>query len=388
MRLRTIEDPAIPAVIRDGYEVHRAALRHGLNVLLYPRQVMMTRPAEGGPELSFVHGIPQTSSLAAVTYAQDKRMRRELLERAGLLVPPGGSFAIGRELDEALAFASEIGYPVVVKPAVGDNISESLVDIGDEQQLREAIAYLRQPELERPSFTRSAYGLTLLLEPEEEDGRTVAPAGYQFLLERQVQGNYLRLVVLGEEIISAIHCADGPTPTAGDKEVTDELHPSLRALATAALRTIPELPLAAIDVVLTDHRRPVDEQQVWIVELSERPWLSTQAAISEHASQRIGEAILQYEANAAGLSLPPSKDDVSVEFLIEGATNPEAVVSAIAAAAADAGLTKQVSVLDRVDGTVNGNLHGSADHIARLFELLVAGELDGQRAMLVDARHL
>src|SRR5690606_41279686 len=162
---------------------------------------MMTRPAEGGPELSFVHGIPQTSSLAAVTYAQDKRMRRELLERAGLLVPPGGSFAIGRELDEALAFASEIGYPVVVKPAVGDNISESLVDIGDEQQLREAIAYLRQPELERPSFTRSAYGLTLLLEPEEEDGRTVAPAGYQFLLERQVPGNYLRLVVRGEEQI-------------------------------------------------------------------------------------------------------------------------------------------------------------------------------------------
>jgi hypothetical protein len=27
---------------------------------------MMTRPAEGGPELSFVHGIPQTSSRVAV----------------------------------------------------------------------------------------------------------------------------------------------------------------------------------------------------------------------------------------------------------------------------------------------------------------------------------
>lgn len=388
MRPRTIDDPTIPAVLRDGYEVHRAALRHGLNVLLYPRQVMMVAPVGGGAEVSFVHGVPQTSSLAAVTYAQDKRIRRELLERAGLLVPPGATFAIGRDAERACAFAAEVGYPVVVKPAVGDNTSESLVGIKNEQQLLEAIAYLRQPELERPTFTRAAYALTLLLEPEEEDGRTVAPAGYQFLLERQVQGTYLRLVVLGDQVISAVRCVNGPTPTPENQEVTEELHPSLRTLAVDALRTIPGLALAAVDIVLTDHRRPTDEQQVWIVEVSERPWLSSQAAISDDTSRRIGEAILQYEVDAAGLTLPVPKDTVSVEFLIEGATDPEGVVAAITTAAAEAEMTEQVSVLDRVDGTVNGTLYGSPDHIARISELLVAGELEGQRAMLVDTRQL
>jgi hypothetical protein len=380
----------IPPALRDGYEVHRAALRHGLDVTLYPRQVMMARPPGGGPELSFVHGVPESSTLAAVTYAQDKRMRRELLQRAGLPVPEGASFAIGREFDRARQFATTIGYPVVVKPAVGDNMNEVLAGLRDQRALTEAISYLRTPEIERPTFTRAAYALTLLLEPDEEEGRAVAPAGYQFLLERHVCGEYLRLLVLAGELVSALHLPGG-LPGAADRpnrDVTDEIHPSLRDLAMRAAAAVPGLAVVAVDVVLTDHQQPVSAQPHWIVELSERPWLAAHAAGSEQLSRDLGEAILGQQARASAVTLPPARDKVAIRFRVDGATDPDGVVTAIATAIDEARLAGIVDVADRVDGTVAGTVDGDPGNIAHTFELLLAGQLHGQRGMLVEQRHL
>lgn len=395
----TAADPTAPA-LRDGYELHRAALRHGLNVTLYPRQVLMASPPAGGTELTFVHGIPKTSTLAAVTYAQDKRMRRELLVRAGLPVPEGGTFAIGRELAQAKELAREIGYPVVVKPAVGDNLAEVFAGLRDEQQLDAAIEYLRTPELERPTFTRTAYALTLLLEPDEEDGRSVAPAGYQFLLERHVPGEYVHVMVLGDDLLAAVYCPGGPAGPAGpagapglpgvtgpNRDVTDELHPSIAALAVEAAQTIPGLAVAAVDIVLADHRQAATDQQLWIVDFAERPLLAAAAGASEALSHRLGEAILSAHAAESAVTLAAPRDEVSVAVQVEGATDPHAVAAAIGAAAEEHGLTGTVSVADPVEGTAEGSLRGAPGAIAWIIESLLDGQLHGQRAMLVEAAH-
>src|SRR5690606_24508975 len=90
--------------LHDGYEIHRAALCRGLDVMLYPRQVLTTRAPAGGAELSFAHGVPGTSTQSGVTFAQDRQMRREMQAAAGLPVPPGATFAVGREEWEAKRF--------------------------------------------------------------------------------------------------------------------------------------------------------------------------------------------------------------------------------------------------------------------------------------------
>lgn len=375
----------LAARLHDGYELHRAALRHGFQVALYPRQVLMlTRPAQPQAELAFVHGIPLATSLAAVTYAQDKRMRRELLQRAGLSVPEGATFAIGRDLEQARLFAREVGYPVVVKPAVGENLEEVFAGVRDERQLDAAIDYLRTPELERPTFTRAAYALTLLLEPDEEDGRAVAPASYQFLIERQVPGEYLHLVVSDQQVLAAVlRNGAGGAP----HDVTSALHPSLAELAVRAARAIPGLAVAAVGMVVADHQLPAERQQPCIVDFSERPQLSVPAAAAPELGHQLGEAILLRSAAAEAVLPGEPQDEVTVGVQIEGCTDPAGVAAAFGKAADEYRVGGEVSVADRVEGTAAGHLTGPPGELALIFELLLAGQLYDQRAMLVDLRH-
>src|SRR5690625_2892029 len=200
----------MPPELRDGFEVHAAALRNGFHTSLYPRQVLIVRD-EGGNERSFIHGIPETAQLGPVTYAQDKRMRRALMEAAGLPIPRGGTFSVGRGVAEAKKFAARTGYPVVVKPAIGDNAIEVFADIDTDEQFDQAIERLRVPPSERDSFTRAAYGLTELREPGEEDGRIVVPPGYRFLVEEHVHGDYLRILVIDGAVCSAMITDGSPS---------------------------------------------------------------------------------------------------------------------------------------------------------------------------------
>lgn len=313
-------------------------------------------------------------------------MRRELLAMSGLPVPPGATFAIGLQREEAREFARRIGFPVVVKPAVGDNITEAFPGLQNENQLDEAIDYLRIPEQERATFTRSAYALTLLLEPEIENGRALAPRRYQFLIERDVEGSRLRVLIYNGEVVSAVLCEGQPfgSPELPNRDVTKEIDPSVEKLAISAVHAVPGLAIAAVDIVLQDHRRPLKEQSAYIVDLSERPWLATQACVEEELSNRIGELVLAGEAALEGLVLPGAKDRIDTSLVVEGATAPEEVAEALTEASAEFALEGEVHVEDAVAGTIAGELSGSPNNLALISELLLEGHLYGQRAMLVE----
>ncbi|NED97154.1 hypothetical protein G1H11_17790 [Phytoactinopolyspora alkaliphila] len=374
--------------VRDGFEVHQAALRRGMNVLLFPRQVMMASTPDGDRELTFIHGIPQSSTLGAVTYAQDKRMRRALLERAGIPVPKGATFSVGRGVNDAKSFARRTGYPVVVKPAMGDNAIETFAGVHDEDQLDAAIDYLRTPPAERATFSRAAYALTELREPGEEDGRVVVPPGYRFLIEEHVPGEYLRFLVVRGLVRSVVHCFGQPGSAAvrGARDISADVHPTLQQLAIDATRALPGLSVAAVDMVVADHQRPAAEQRLAIVELSERPGLVAQAAVSEQLSQQMGDVILNLHAEETGVGLGDVRDEVCVEIHAEAIPDLDGAVEAVAAAARSLGLTGMAKVTDRIEGVADGVLQGAPHDIAWLAEALLDGKLDGHRAMLVEAR--
>lgn len=369
--------------LRDGYEVHRAALAHGLNVTLLPRQVLEVRTPDGAAQSTFVHGVPQGTKLSSATYAQDQRMRRALLSRAGFKVPFGATFSVGRSAGSARRYAKRIGYPVVVKPAVGDNTVEVIRDIRDGEGLQEAIEYLHTPPSDRPLNTRASYALTELREPGMKNGKVIVPPGYRFLVEKQVSGQYLRLLVLQGQVISALHCPDGPWGDEPPVDILNSIYPGIKQTAIGATRAIQGLALAAVDVVVPDYSRYVTPEKTVIVEYSERPWLQVQWRTRPELSRELGEKIL-----GAGFSngqLAPRRDSVEVNFRIDGSVNPTALLPVLNQEWERLGLKGAAEVTDAAIGYVEGTMDGPPDDIAWLFEnVLDVSGLQGERAMLVE----
>ncbi|GAB3194130.1 ATP-binding protein [Nesterenkonia suensis] len=378
-RQRTVDE--IPAALRDGYEVHAAALARGLDVTLLPRQVMIV--GDGGPagQAAFTHGVPQATTLSGATLAQDKRIRRAILAKAGFKVPKGATFSVGRSRSAALRYAERIGYPVVVKPAQGDNTIETQAGIRDEESLVSAIEYYFTPPSERDRYVRAGYALTELREPGIHNGQIVVPPGYRFLLEKQIPGSYVRLLVLNGRVINALHLPEGPWDS-GDqaRDVTDEVHESLRDVALGAVRAFRGLSLAAVDVVVQDWRTPAHRKEVPIVELSERPWLAVQGQISPELAEA-----LAFEVLSAGLpteSTPGAGPSVRLKTVLQGAVDPSQFLDSLTQLASDLQVEVEGEIPDAALGDVSVTFGGAARDVAALVETCLETGVGGQRAML------
>lgn len=379
----------IDRALRDGYEVHRAALAHGFDVTLLPRQVMEVEQPAAGVRTAFSHGVPQQTTLAAVTYAQDVRMRRDMVMRAGYAVPTGATFSMGGSSRRAVRYAQEtLGFPVVLKPAVGDNTIDVITGIGSAEQLERAIEFFHTPPTERPGYTRAAYALTELREPGvTDDGRVMVPPGYRFLVEQQVQGEYLRFLVLDGEVLNVLLCPQGPWKSSPEqiKDVTGAVDVSLKEIAAGVVEAIPGITLAAIDLVVQDHTRYTEPDDAPVVEYSERPWLEVQHRAARALAEDMGNQILSF---GAGTALAEPKESVSVEFTIEGSVHPEKLLTALSSEFEKLELSGDAALTDPAIGTITGRVEGDPANIAWLVESMLDTGLDGQRAMLVEQRHI
>lgn len=375
----------------DGILTLRSLLRHGFDVSVYPRQVVTatrgTNPRSA--ELSFVHGLPGTTGLAPATYAQDKRMRRALLERAGIPVPKGATFTMGRGVRGAHRFANRIGFPVVVKPAVGDNVIETFAGITDDAALDRALDQLRTPPAERPGFIRAAYGLTELREPGEENGRIVVPSSYTFIVERQLLGAYLRCLVIGDEVRSVISCvgAPGDGSLSGGIEIVHKIHPGFLDIVRRAARVIDGLAVVAVDIVAPNPYDSPNGQDVGLVELTERPGLWVQSMVDPQLAARLSEEILLSYGKSAGVAVVGGVDEVSVDLEAHAIPDVAEGAAAIEAAAARADLQVRITDSDRLNGVVRAELCGDVDAVAALTDALLDGQIDDQRVMLAVLTH-
>lgn len=373
--------------LRDGYELHRAALAHGFDVTLLPRQVMEVQAADGSVKTSFSHGVPQQTTLAAVTYAQDVRMRRDMIMRAGYAIPTGATFSMGGGKRGPYRYAhNTLGFPVVVKPAVGDNTVDVMSGITDRESLQRAIEYFHTPPAERPGHTRAAYALTELREPGVKDGRIVVPPGYRFLVEKQVPGKYLRFVVLAGEVINALLCPDGPWKSQPEDmvDVTGQVHHTLNDIAVGMAGAIPGIALAAIDIVTDDYTVASDVEKAQNVEYSERPWLAVQHKADPLLAENLANRILEF---GVGRRLREPNHETTVNFTVDGAVHPDNLLDALRLESERLGLGGRAEVSDSAMGHIAGTMQGHPADIAWIMESMLDVGLDGQRAMLVEQRH-
>lgn len=408
----------LPAVLQDGLLTHSAILARGLDVLVLPRQVILSgTPGSEPGDVSFVHGIPQASTLSGVTYAQDKRIRRNLQARAGLSIPEGASFSY-RGVTDARAYANRIGYPLVLKEAVGENPTEQITGIKNTRQFNRAIRELRMLPGKRSSaassLTRSAYALTGLLDMEEdEEGNKLAAKATRFLVEREARGTYLRFLLLGDEVVGMLHFPGGAGRGGSEGKDTEVIarrvgfakevrrwgligskrweggvHPGFGTIARKALQAVPGLKLGYVDIVVTQDMAVAPEaQQHWIVELSERPRLEVFSRAEEGWGEQLADRIVAFEAERVGVKPEQARDRVALQMRAESVPDVNTFVPLLVKAAKQLGLRGHASIDDPIEGTLDALVEGPPVAVATLAEAIMGGGLGGMRAIVLTERH-
>ncbi|MGM0914672.1 MAG: cyanophycin synthetase [Pseudomonadota bacterium] len=277
------------------------------------RGIPHTRLSEENSYIQFGQGHRQQRIQATVTghtdligygIADDKEWTKQVLGDAGIPVPLGrvcGSF------DEALDAVRDIGYPVAVKPVIGNHGRGVSTNIEDDPSLRDAfdIAAQRNPSViveqyirgedhrllvidnklvaaarRRPAHVVGDGVATLQALVDEENKDPRRGIGHENLLTRiQLDEQSLRLIgqqnLTLQSIIPAgemvflkptANLSTGGTAT----DVTDDVHPEVRYVAERIARLV-GLDIIGIDLLAETLSRPLEEQSAAVVEVNAGP---------------------------------------------------------------------------------------------------------------------
>lgn len=376
----------LPARLLDGYQVHRAALARNLSVLSLPRQVHLVGDRATVPaQFSFTHGVPESSDLAAVTFAQDHRLKRALLHRAGVPAPEGASFS-WKSIARAEAYAERIGYPVVVRDGVGENPVRAVGGICSGNELRKTFSELRRRDkADRTPGSNpriAGYATTRLTYTYDDEGNEVAPLKSRMLVEKEIPGRTVRAFVIGDDLVAAVELDNNHA--AGVRNVTEEMSGADAQLYARALSAIPGLAFATIDAVESPEPIPEHGSRLLITSISERPRIETYVSADDSLGDRLGDSLLAYEAAHAGLELPEVHGTITRMVEIGGLRNAEHVAAELPPIAERYGVTLAVEHVDQVTGDIRAGAKGRPDVLAALAELLMAGYLCDDKAAAIN----
>jgi hypothetical protein len=372
--------------LRDGVEIHKAALRSGLNTRLYPRQVLQVFSQDGEYSTAFTHGLPLASTLSGVTFTQDLRMARGQLKKAGVARPRGATFSVGRSRGAARRYAEKLGYPVVVKPALGDSTIDVFRGIKGRRDFSRAVDALLIPNDERPNSTQASYGLTELRKPGFKNGKVTVPPGYRFLVEEQIPGDYYRLLVLDAEIIDVVRCHGGPWGDRADRLKSPSYWPAgITEVVQKVRRGLPGLSVMSIDVVLPDrtHTRGGDARTPVVVEVSERPWLEVQHRVDPKGASDLASKILRFGLGMENLQ-ELHRPVIEADAMFQGVVDPEAFAAALVKFAAVFNVSVQLQAIDKTLGRVSAAFQGTPNLVGWLVETALDRGVDGHVAMRAD----
>lgn len=389
----------IPGVSGGSIVLLASAIGHGLDTLRTGRKELAIDIGQERP-LHFRGIRPESSSRIQVPYTENKQLAREYLERSGAPIPVGRAFRVDA-VEEAVAYAETLGYPVVVKPLASFGGKGVVSGITEEDGVRWAIGQLRNDE--DPDGGTSA---RCIVEKhiEGQDYRILVSHGDVFsIVQRRppsVTGDGMRTVaelVLEKNYLRAqnpytrvhqITCderaayilgragmdwssvpADGTTVKLGSaanlaqggdsSEVLDETHPSIIEAALRGVEAIPGLQLSGVDLLVPDHRMPLDEQLGGICELNTSPELLTNQLPMFGPVQPVADRILHSVAARRGAELGPRMQSVRVRIEADEAPAPDEL------------LAEAVERADRL-GLVLENVTSGADRLS--FEVIGLAE--------------
>ncbi|HLQ85643.1 MAG TPA: cyanophycin synthetase [Salinisphaeraceae bacterium] len=298
------------------------------------RDIPVMRLDEDSSYVQLGHGYLQQRIQATVTWrtqligygiADDKNWTKQVLGEAGIPVPDG---VVCDSLPAALAAAEAMGYPVVVKPLVGNHGRGVSADIGNAAALRAAYAaacqchdsiiveqYIKGDDhrllvingqlvaaaRRQPAHVIGDGRATLqaLVDKENQDPRR--GIGHENLLTRIdldahsqrlicQQGLTLQSVVPAGQIVwlkSAANLSTGGTAT----DVTDGVHPEVRYMAERIARLI-GLDIIGIDLLAETLTKPLEGQSAAVVEVNAGPGFRMHLAPTHGPARAVGRHVI------------------------------------------------------------------------------------------------
>lgn len=331
------------------------ALRLGLRTRRLARDFFLVEQPGSGTVTGFADSESSATSVAASAAAADKGVTRALLERAGLPVPPGAAFPATNR-DGAHRAGLALGFPLVVKPAGGSKGTAVTTGIDSPAELTRALdevlgsKYADSGIVVERFVTGHDYRVLAtreeVLSVVRREPASVVGDGRRTVAELVLAANVLRRgnPHLGKRPIRLGQRADDQlrrqeltrhsVPAAGQlvrlraeanlslggdsREVLDTVHPSLCELATAAVTAIPGLPYAGLDLLLEDHRHPVSEQPVSIIEVNSRPVQSLHHFPMFGPPRNVSARLVALTVRDAGWQPGPPVRDLTVRAAVTG----------------------------------------------------------------------
>ncbi len=268
--------------------------------------------------------VDSTSAIAE-SIAQDKDLTKRLLAAAGVPVPYGRPVD---DVEDALAAAEEIGWPVVVKPQDGNQGKGVTSNVVSEEHLRTvyqvALQYsdniLVEKYLPGHDFRLLVVG-DKLVAAARRDAPHVVGDGVHTIRELVAEVNkdprrgdghatpmsWMRIDEIAIARLKLHNFTPESIPPMGTRvmmrnnanlstggtatDVTDEVHPDVAARAVDAALTI-GLDICGVDVVCDSVGRPLEEQSGGIVEVNAAPGLRMHIFPSYGKGRAVGEAVV------------------------------------------------------------------------------------------------
>lgn len=320
------------------------------------RGIPYARLDEDSSYVQLGHGCRQQRIQATVTgrtslishgIADDKHWTKQVLGEAGIPVPHG---RLCHSVDEALEAALDIGYPVVVKPLIGNHGRGVSTDISDEPALREAftIASRHNSTVMVESFVKGEDHRLLVI-----DGKLVAAARrrpahvvgdgeatLQALIDRENQDprrgigheNLLTQINLDEQshrliaqqnltlesvvakdvviyLKSTANLSTGGTAT----DVTEDVHPEVKYTAERIARLV-GLDIIGIDLLAETVTMPLEEQSAAVVEVNAGPGFRMHISPTHGPGRDVGHHVIE-------MLFPNSEDTGRIPIVAVTGTN-------------------------------------------------------------------
>nr|WP_263621748.1 CapA family protein [Microbacterium esteraromaticum] len=325
-------------------------LAMGLRSSRYSR-TLFTAQSDDGASMGFRRSASSLSSFVGVEFCADKAVCKALLQAndiptaVGMRMPHKG-------LVSAKRFVAQHGWPVVVKPRKGAGGRAVTANIRDENALRQAVQHADAPggfliEKHVPGedyrflvtgdqvigvWRRDAanvvgdgtHTVDLLIDRKNAiRGRNPHVASRPIQKDALVrehlarEGRDLTYVPAKQEKVylrSAANLSSG-----GDNiEITDETHPTLIDLAVRAQKLLPQIELVGIDILLEDHRKPLDEQSVHICEINSTPGVSAHDFPVFGPPRASSRMYVEHIAARSGVPLSSYRESGSFELVAHG----------------------------------------------------------------------
>jgi len=314
----------------------------------------------------------QTSSVA-VEIAGDKDFTKQLLEQAGIPVPSG---VVVRTEDEAAAAGDSLSGPVVVKPLDGRQGQGVSLGLTTEGEVRAAFRVAREfsssvlvEEMYRGRNYRVLVVGGRMVAASERTPPHVTGDGRRTIAELVEAENMdplrgeghekpltrIRLDEIARAHLSKAGLSPEDVPGAGQvvglregvnlstggtaRDVTDEVHPSVRRLCERAARAA-GLDICGVDLVLEDASAEFRRGAGGVIELNAAPGLRMHLHPSEGRPRDVGGAII-------GMLYPEGDGRVPV-FSVTGTNGKTTVTRMIAHVLSSAGLCTGVTTTDGV----------------------------------------